>query len=201
MSTTAKRVMAISLIIVISILLGFAVDLIWDTAERATHPEKYVQYVRKYASEYNVPEPIVFAVIKVESDFRVGAESSAGACGLMQMMPSTFEWLTSSEHLGENLPTDDLFDAEVSIRYGVYYLNYLYQKFDRNWDTAFAAYNAGEGNVASWLADPEISDGEGNLVSIPFKETKNYVKRVNDELDTYRKLYYNNKPEVNDYEQ
>ncbi len=201
MKQNTKRAIAISLIIVLSILLGFAVDLMWGAVEKSSHPNSHMEYVRKYAEEYNIPEPVILAVIKVESDFKSNAESSAGACGLMQMMPSTFEWLTSSEHLGENLPADDLFDPETSIRYGVYYLNYLYLKFDRNWDTTFAAYNAGEGNVAKWLADPTLSDGEGNLIEIPYKETKNYVKRVNDEIDTYRKLYYQNKPEVTQDEQ
>ncbi len=196
MNRSTKRMIVVTVIIVISILLGFAVDLIWDRVEKSTHPDDYIEYVRKYAYEYNIPESVIFAVIKVESDFDTEAESVAGARGLMQMMPSTFEWLTSDEHLGENLHKNKLFDPEVSIRYGTYYLNYLYQKFDRNWDTALAAYNAGEGNVAKWLADPEYSDGEGNLTNIPFKETKNYVVKVNNEMDTYKKLYYEDQKEV-----
>jgi soluble lytic murein transglycosylase len=110
----------------------------------------------------------------------------------MQMMPSTFEWLTGEEHLSENLSAHTLYDPEISIRYGTYYLRYLYQKFDCNWDTALAAYNGGEGNVAKWLADPKYSDGEGNLTDIPFTETEKYVKKVNDAIETYKKLYPEN---------
>ena len=78
----------------------------------------------------------------------------------------------------------------MNIRYGTYYLQYLYRKFDYNWDTVFAAYNGGEGNVSKWLGDEEYSDGEGNLTDIPFPETKAYVTKVNRAIDTYKDLYY-----------
>jgi soluble lytic murein transglycosylase len=155
-----------------------------------------MEYVSQYAYEYNVPETVILAVIKVESDFNAGAVSSVGAKGLMQMMPDTFEWLRSEEHLDERLHEDDLFEPEISIKYGTYYLSYLHKKFDRNWDTALAAYNGGEGNVAKWLKNPEYSDGNGNLTYIPFKETRNYVQKVNKAIDTYKNLYYQNQKEV-----
>ncbi len=189
MNNSKRRIIAVTLITLIAILAGFAVDLIWGAIEKGTHPDNYSEYVEKYASEYNIPEYVVYAVIKVESDFDADAESSAGARGLMQIMPETFEWLTGDEHLGENLHKRELFDAEVNIRYGTYYLNYLYQKFDRNWNTAFAAYNGGEGNVAKWLDNPLYSDGNGNLTDIPFAETEKYVTKVNREIATYKKLY------------
>jgi len=198
MKKSFRRFAVITIILVASILLGFLVDLIWDGAEKHSHPDDHMQYVRQYAYEYNIPETVILAVIKVESDFDPLAESTMGARGLMQMLPSTFEWLTSDEHLGEHLHKDELFDPEVSIRYGTYYLNYLYQKFDRNMDTALAAYNGGEGNVAKWLADESYSDGNGNLTNIPFEETANYVKKVNREIETYKKLYYKESDEVNE---
>ena len=107
----------------------------------------------------------------------------------MQIMPSTFESLTSDEHLGEHLTTDKLTDPETSIKYGTYYLAYLHRMFDYNWNNAFAAYNAGPGRVFEWLDTEEHNDGNGNLVNIPFKETKSYVKKVNDAIDMYTKLY------------
>ena len=102
------------------------------------------------------------------------------------------EWLTGDEHLGEHLDVDQLLVPEISIRYGVYYLKYLYSKFDYKWDVACAAYNGGEGNVSEWLADSRYSDGEGNLTAYPksFKETKNYVKKIDQAREMYRKLYY-----------
>ena len=184
------RVVAIILLIVIALGLAIGIEFIFNKAEEGTYPLEYGEYVAKYASEYNVPEYIIYAVIKVESDFDPLATSSAGAMGLMQMMPETFLWLTGEGHLNEGLPESALYIPDVSIRYGTYYLTYLYRKFDYNWDTAFAAYNGGEGNVAKWLDDPEYSDGEGNLTYIPIAETRNYVKKVNDAIDTYKKLYY-----------
>ncbi len=189
MSNQKKRIIAVTLITLIAILAGFAVDIIWGIVEKKTHPDDYSEYVEKYAAEYNVPEYVIYAIIKVESDFDADAESRVGARGLMQMMPATFEWLTGEEHLGENLSKSALFEPEVNIKYGVYYFNYLYQKFDRNINTALAAYNGGEGNVAKWLSDPFYSDGNGNLTNIPFEETRNYVLKVNKEMDTYKKLY------------
>lgn len=193
--TQLKRFIAVLLIVCISLGLGIAVNEIWNYIERKTHPKSYAEIISAASVEFDVPEYIIYATIKVESNFDPEAESSAGARGLMQMLPSTFEWLTK-DHLREDLPfpKKQLTDPEVSIRYGTYYLSYLYKKFDYNWNTAFAAYNGGEGNVAKWLKDPKYSDGDGNLVAFPkeFKETENYVKKIHNAIETYRELY----PEV-----
>ncbi|MBQ8331386.1 MAG: lytic transglycosylase domain-containing protein [Clostridia bacterium] len=186
----ARRTLAILLIIAISLGVGIAADWIWNKVDRYNHPQAYHEIITKYSVDYNIPEYVIFAVIKTESDFDPTAKSSAGARGLMQMMPSTFEWLTGEEHLNERLPELTLHDPEVSIRYGTYYLNYLYKKFNYNWDTAFAAYNGGEGNVAKWLKNPEYADEEGNLTYIPFAETRSYVSKVNSAMELYQKLYY-----------
>ena len=198
---TGMRAVVIAAIIAGAILLGILVDFGWGKIEQTTHPKTYASYVRQYAYEFNVPESIIYAVIKVESGFDPNAESSVGARGLMQMMPSTFEELTSDAYLGDNLSADELYDPEVSIKYGTYYLSYLHSYFDGNWDNAIAAYNGGMGNVSKWLADPQYSDGEGNLTSIPFEETRNYVSKVNKEIESYKKLYYEDQEEVINYEQ
>lgn len=184
----AKRIFTIVLIVLLALAVGLGIHLLWNLWEEEQREEKnsvtFATLIEKYADEYDVPKELVFAVIKVESGFDPEAESSVGALGLMQMMPKTFEWLTGEEHLDENLSFEKLTDPEISIRYGTYYLRYLYLKFE-NWDTVLAAYNGGEGNVAKWLADPECSDGNGNLTYIPFEETRNYVKKVNDAMAKY----------------
>ena len=187
-----NRPLAIIIILLIALVVGIASDLVWTALDKAIYPRTYSELVSKYAAEYNVPEDVIYATIKVESSFDPEAVSSAGARGLMQMLPSTFEWLTADEHLGEHLDAKSLFDPEVSIRYGVYYLKYLYSKFDHKWDVACAAYNGGEGNVTKWLADESYSDGKGNLTAYPdeFDETKNYVKKIKKAREMYRKLYY-----------
>lgn len=186
--TQTKRIFTIFLIIILALGIGFGIHLLWDLWEdeqrEETNSLTFATLIEKYSDEYNVPKELVFAVIKVESGFDPEAESSVGALGLMQMMPKTFEWLTGEEHLDEQLAFEDLTDPEVSIRYGTYYLRYLYRKFE-NWDTVLAAYNGGEGNVAKWLADPEYSDGNGNLTYIPFEETRNYVEKVNRAMSKY----------------
>ena len=155
MSTQKKRAIAILLIFCISLGSGVLIDKLWTAIERSTQPLTYDDIIADASKEFDVPEYIIYATIKVESDFDPYAVSGAGAIGLMQMMPSTFEWLTGEEHLNENLSTRKLDDPQVSIRYGTYYLSYLYKKFGYNWNTAFAAYNGGEGNVAKWLDDPK----------------------------------------------
>lgn len=189
MNIQLKRFIAILLIACISVGLGVLINEVWNALDRKAHPLDYDEIISACSEEFDVPKYVIYATIKVESNFDPKAVSSAGALGLMQMMPNTFKWLTSEEHLDEHLGTKMLDDPEVSIRYGTYYLSYLYKKFDYNWDTAFAAYNAGEGNVTKWLNDPKYSDGKGNLTDIPFKETENYVKKVNNAIDIYSDLY------------
>lgn len=124
---------------------------------------------------------MVLAVIRTESDFYPEAVSNAGACGLMQLMPETFAFL-QKEKFNEELHDGAIFDPETNIRYGVYYLSYLYKRFD-SWKIALAAYNAGEGRVADWLRD------DADLSDIPFPETKRYVRAVLDAYRTYRDIY------------
>ena len=186
-----KRPLAIVIIIALSFLIALGLDSLASLFDRKMHPTDFEEYVDKYSAEYNVPKYIIFAVIDVESDFRPYLTSEADAYGLMQMTPSTFEWLSSAEHLGENRYADSLYEPEISIRYGTYYLSYLFEKF-HNWDTVFAAYNGGEGNVSKWLLNDEYSDGEGNLTYSPFKETREYVKKVNKAIDYYKNTYYGN---------
>ena len=83
----------------------------------------------------------------------------------------------------------DIYDPDTNIRYGVWYLSYLYGRFD-SWDNAFAAYNAGPGNVSKWLKDSEYSSDGETLSYIPFKETRNYVVKVNRAIEVYDRLYY-----------
>lgn len=188
MKATAKRIAPIALIMVASIALGILTNLLWNGLDRLTHPDTYNETIKKYSAEFGVPEEIVYAVIKVESDFDPRAVSSSGAIGLMQMKPSTFLWLTGEEHLGEFLSESALTDPEVSIKYGTYYLRYLLDKFPVT-DTAIAAYNGGEGNVAKWLSDPKHGTEDGRLVNIPIEETRSYVIKVNKEIQKYKYIF------------
>ena len=187
-------------ILVISVVIGYVVQVIWDSVDRARFPRPEKECVLEdgstttirnlvelYSEEYGVPEYIVYSVIRVESGFDESAVSSKGAIGLMQLTPSTFEWLLTKTK--ETLSKEALYSPNVNIKYGTYYLRYLYVQFS-DWDMALAAYNAGPGRVSSWLADDSLTDEDGKLQIIPFEETKNYVKKVNDTIEVYKRLYY-----------
>ena len=188
MRTEARnRGIAIALIAVIAIGLGFLADFVITCLEKQSYPQGYSDYVTAYAEKYGVPEHLVYAVIRTESDFESGAVSRAGAVGLMQIIPSTFQWLTDGilfEHLEEGM----LYDPETNIRYGTYYLSFLYDRYG-DWELALAAYNGGPGNVDKWLEDEAYADGEGGLKTIPFKETRQFVSRVRRAWKKYDKLY------------
>ena len=178
------------ILLVISVGFGFLFDMGCTFIEKKTHPLKYTDYVERYAEQYKVPKSLVYAIIKTESDFKSNAVSSAGAVGLMQLMPSTFKDITDN-FLYENLDVGMLYDPETNIRYGVFYLSWLKTFYD-NWDCVLAAYNGGLGNVNSWLKDKEYSEDGKTLTvkNIPFKETRNYVKKVNKAEEKYNELYF-----------
>lgn len=98
---------------------------------------QYENYVKKYSQEFNVDANLIRAVIMQESHYDKNAESKAGACGLMQLMPATAEYLKIT----------DRFDPEQNIKGGTKYLAYLLKKFNNNTELALAGYNAGPGNV------------------------------------------------------
>jgi soluble lytic murein transglycosylase len=182
-----KRSAVIVTILALAVAIGFAYQAVWDKIDRSRYCREYSEYVEKYSEEYVVPEYIVYAVIKTESNFESNAVSSAGAVGLMQLMPDTFATLVAQTKDGYS--EGMLYDPETNIKYGVYYIAQLFAKYG-NWDTAFAAYNAGPGNVDSWLSDPQCVDENGKLENIPYEETEKYVKKVNNAIDAYKRLYY-----------
>ncbi len=179
-----KKVLICIGILALSVAIGFSWSFMEDYITETLHPMKYYEYVEKYSEEYSVPREIIFAVIKSESSFVSDAVSPAGAVGLMQIMPSTYEWLCTKTGEKPNIST--LYDPEVSIKYGTYYLSYLYSRFGV-WETVYAAYNAGDNRVKGWLEDSRYGL-DGRLVDIPFEETKVYVKRVAQAKETYGRL-------------
>ncbi len=173
-------------LILIAIFAAVAVMCV-DDIERMFYQREFEEYVTKYSKEFDVPEALIYAVIRTESSFDPNARSSVGAIGLMQLMPDTLDWL--SRLLDEEQPTGEINDPETNIKYGTYYLRHLYNRFG-NWETAIAAYNAGHGRVTTWLKNQEYSDDGITLKVIPFEETKNYVNKITGNYNTYKKLYY-----------
>jgi len=189
MNKAFKNTIAIIIILSVSVGLGYAYERIATALEKRSHPLRYAEFVDKYSELYNVPREIIYGVIKAESGFRSDAVSdSAGAIGLMQIMPATYEDI-AERLLGEFAAVGLLYDPDTNIKYGTYYLRHLYDRFN-SWELAFAAYNAGPSRVIGWMGSPEyIADGE--IVYIPIEETRVYLQRVKKNRETYKRLYFN----------
>jgi hypothetical protein len=120
------------------------------------------QYVDEASKRYNVPRNIIESIIGVESGGRPGAVSSAGAGGLMQLMPDTFAELRRKHNLGP-----DRFDPQTNINAGTAYARQMYDQFG-NWNDAFGAYNAGPGRWAKVKAGTATAP----------RETRAYIPNV-----------------------
>ena len=192
--TKAKRkkllIGVVSLIAVIGLVIG-AVWLFRQSDEeylRAQYPLEYRDFVIHYATVYGLDESLVYAVIHTESHFDPQAVSSAGAVGLMQMTPDTFQWAQWREKIDPPFDNDRLTDPETNIRFGCATLHHLGKLFSDE-KTVLAAYNAGMGNVGKWLNDPAYSDDGETLHTIPFPETEQYIKKVYAAQEMYESLY------------
>lgn len=134
-----------------------------------TFPLEFQQEVRQAASRWKVPEDLLFSVIRQESSFDHTVHSSAGAWGLMQLMP-----VTASSMVPEAL---DLMDTKINVDLGARYLSELHKKYGQ-WEHAVAAYNAGTGAVDLWIEQLGSAGMDYFFTFIPYIETKRYVDRV-----------------------
>ena len=146
-------------------------------------------YVNSASEEFGIPKAVIFSVMKAESDFDQYARSSADARGLMQITSVALEDI--NRLLSENYTMTQMYDPKINIRCGVAYLSILYRKYGI-YDTVYAAYNAGQGNVDNWLYNSLYSKDQKQLYHIPFHETSNYVKKVNQYYQEYQKIYGEN---------
>lgn len=169
---------ALKTIIFLSVLIYFITSVI-----NYVLPVKYENLIEKYCIKYDLKKELVFSVINVESRFKKDAVSNKGAIGLMQIMPETGKWLADKMGL-KNFNENMLYEVETNLNIGCYYLAYLLEKFDKDEKLALCAYNAGVTNVYKWLNNEDYSK-DGDIHTIPFKETDKYVKRI----QLIKKLY------------
>jgi soluble lytic murein transglycosylase len=146
--------------------------------ERLWYPLRYEQIVRGHARNYNLDPALLAAVIYQESKFKAAARSTSGAIGLMQLLPDTAKGIALHTG-GSAFRVEDLYDPEINVRYGAWYLRHLLRKYGDE-PTALAAYNAGQDNVDRWRRA-----GRG----IQFSETRHYVDRVEELKQIYRDAY------------
>ena len=145
---------------------------------RLRYPLHYDSIVRGHARNYRLDPALLAGVIYQESKFRANARSSSGAIGLMQLLPDTAKGIAVHTG-GTRFQVSDLYNPELNVRYGSWYLRHLEDKY-RDERTALAAYNAGQENVDTWRRE-----GKG----IAFSETRHYVKRVEHLKTLYRRGY------------
>lgn len=178
-----KRWILITLIVLITMSIA-----IFPLLNRWVYPLKYEDYIVESAVETGADPYLIMAIIRAETKFDPEGTSHAGAQGLMQLMPATIKQIIDEGNFSPTLE-DIAYDPATNIRLGSWYLHYLTEQFNGNKVAAVAAYNAGQGNVKKWLKN-KIWDGTlQNADQIPFKETRDYLKKVIFYYEKYKELY------------
>ena len=153
-------------------------------------PLAYEEAILEYAKYRKVDPFFVNGIIRQESLFDSQALSPAGARGLMQIMPATGKKLYPKTKLKKPFDTDALFDPELNIRLGVKYVSQLNKRFGKNGMHILISYNAGPHVLKKWLKRfGHLSDQDVFIESIPYPETRRYVKHVLRNLGIYKALY------------
>jgi len=155
-----------------------------NTAERTTARHDFgLRYLMPFrpqfaaaAQEQAVDVALLFGIARQESRFASDIVSSAGAVGLMQLMPPTAQWVAKQLNRADYRPSQ-ISDAGVNTQFGAYYFKYWLEKLDRMQALAAAAYNAGPGRAQAWRAATPL-EGAVWVETIPFNETRDYVKKV-----------------------
>lgn len=174
----------------IGIILGCMANILFQSRwlGQKLYPLKYKKTIFIEAKKYDLDPYLIAAVIYVESRFDPKAHSRSGACGLMQVMPETGKWIAEKINLTD-FQEDALYDPEINIKIGCWYLNNLKEQFPDNLLLVLAAYNGGHSNVNDWL-EKEVWNGEWKKISqIPFPETRSYVRDVALTYKRYRQFY------------
>jgi tRNA dimethylallyltransferase len=153
-------------------------------------PLAYEEAVLFYTKSRKVDPYFVNGIIRQESLFDSQALSPAGARGLMQIMPATGKKLYTKTKLEKPFETDALFDPDLNIQLGVKYVSQLNKRFNKNWMHILISYNAGPHVLKKWLKRfGHLSDQDVFIESIPYPETRRYVKHVLRNLGIYKTLY------------
>ena len=184
-----KAIAAMAIIIAVLISGAFLLKKANSVYTENSYPLKYEKEIDAASKKYGVDKALIYGVIKTESNFVPDARSSAGALGLMQLMPDTFEWLQTYYKDEHDYTFEDLADPAINIDYGAELLSILSKRYE-NEETMLCAYNGGLGNVDKWLDNKDYSDDGKTLKVVPFPETDNYRKLVEQNKSIYEQLYF-----------
>jgi TolA-binding protein len=152
-------------------------------------PLAYADLIFDRAGKKQKVDPmLVHSLIRQESFYQKDIVSKVGAIGLMQVMPSTARAI--ARELNIRPPRRyDMMQPSTNITLGVYYMEQVFSQFDNNMINAIASYNAGPGAVKKWVNKFSFEDPDFYVESIPYEETRNYVKKVLNNYWIYRELY------------
>ena len=158
-----------------------------SAAYKLAYPRHWVEEINIAGQKLELDPYFIIALIKEESHFDEHARSSSNAVGLMQLMPSTANYMTSK--LSIDIPVlADLDNPRTNIYLGCNYLKYLKDRFNDDL-LVTAAYNGGEGSVNKWVRNYSTKDYDEFIENIPYDETRNYVKKVFKSYHLYKKIY------------
>jgi soluble lytic murein transglycosylase len=143
--------------------------------------------IREQAADKRLDPALIAGVIYAETKFEPRA-SSAGALGLMQILPATADFIARKSG-GVRFTTSDLATPKINVAYGSWYLRYLLDHYEGNELLAVAAYNAGLANVDSWVSKARSEGHKLTVAGMPFPETREYVRRVRRAQVEYRSVY------------
>lgn len=192
MNIERKKAMTIIGIVIfaLTLIIIFCTSGVTRVAYRLVYKKEYSEYVEKYSKKYNVDENLVYAVMKVESNFNVNAESGKGAVGLMQLMQTTAKDVVKQTDIevGNSTIKEILLDSESNINIGTKYLSILLKKY-KNVELAITAYNAGIGTVDNWVEKGILKDDGSDVENIPYLETNTYVRRILRDYKIYENIY------------
>lgn len=177
-----RRVIAGMLLAIVALVLVFQIKPIL----RRIYPMPHFEIVEQKSSKYQVDHYLIYAMMKAESSFETTAQSYVGAKGLMQVMDDTAVW--AAEKIGiEPFEPDMIYDPEINIEIGCWYIARLIADNNGELINAVAAYNAGEGNVRQW--QKELGKDVLEISDIPFPDTQKYVTKVLGYYENYQKIY------------
>ncbi|MDR0577169.1 MAG: lytic transglycosylase domain-containing protein [Candidatus Accumulibacter sp.] len=151
------------------------------------YPSPYAGQIRPAAREQLLDDAWVYGLVRQESRFVANARSSAGASGLMQLMPATARWVAGKIGL-KNYHPGRVNDLEINVLLGASYLRMVMDRLDNHPVLASAGYNAGPGRARKWQADRPL-EGAIYAETIPFNETRDYVKKVMSNAVYYSALF------------
>ncbi|MFH1073633.1 MAG: lytic transglycosylase domain-containing protein [Candidatus Firestonebacteria bacterium] len=168
-----KKIVLLSvLLVILTIILLLVSDWFWTALSPITHNV----LLDKYSKEYKLDPLLVAAIIKSESTFNPIAVSEKGAVGLMQLMPSTAEEMAHELNV-DYVDVEDLYDPEINIHLGYYYMVKLLKRYNGNLVFALAAYNAGTKNADEWIKNYR-GNPDRAAAAIIFPETRKFIKEV-----------------------